>query len=79
MRLFYSEIVTSYCRVILAYFGCAMRHTYMRFVSFISHASSLKMNAELILFQEVELRNSSNIHFASKMNNELSWLLSQVM
>lgn len=56
-----------------------MRHTYVRFISVISHASSLKMNAELVLFQEVELRNSSNIHFASKMNNELSRLLSQVM
>lgn len=56
-----STIVTFSYRVLLAYFGGVMRHTYMRFISLISHASSLKTNAELVLFQEVELRNSSNI------------------
>lgn len=56
-----SAIVTSSYRVLLAYFGGVMRHTYMRFISLISHASSLKTNAELVLCQEVELRNSSNI------------------
>lgn len=64
-----SEIVTSSYRVLLAYFGGVMHHTYMRFISLISHASFLKTNAELVLFQEVELRNSSNICFSGE--NEL--------
>lgn len=75
----YSEIVISYCRVILAYFWGVVRHTYMRFISLIIHASSLKMNTELVLFWEVELRNSSNIHLSGKKNNELWWSVLQVM
>lgn len=75
----YSEIVTSCCRVILAYFWGVVCHTYMRFISLIIHASSLKMNTELVLFQEVELRNSSNIHFSGKKNNELRRSVFQVM
>lgn len=37
-----SAIVTSSYRVLLAYFGGVMRHTYMRFISLISHASSFE-------------------------------------
>lgn len=62
----YSEIVTCYCRVILAYFWGVVRHTYMRFVSLIIHASSLKMNTKLVLLQEVELRNSSAVYLSGK-------------
>lgn len=64
----YSEIVTCYCRVILAYVGGVVRHTYMRFISLIIHASSLKMNTKLVLFQEVELRNSSTVYLSGKKN-----------
>lgn len=75
----YSEIVISYYRVILAYFWGVVRHTYMRFISLIIHASSLKMNTELVLFWEVELRNSSNIHLSGKKNSELWWSVLEVM
>jgi len=75
----YSEIVTSYCRVIVAYFWGMVRHTYMHFISLIIHTSSLKITTELVLFQEVELRNLGNIHLSGKKNKELRLSVLQVM
>lgn len=44
-----------------------------------TQAASLPVNTVLVLCQEVELRNSSNIHLPGTRNNELSWSALQVM